>query len=958
MLIYDFVSSFKYLSLNHPFWSTLLSTQKDGHDKYYYGFVQHYYKLLVLLNLLSADDYYEFNSYRKTHNRKLKPANIMYDILELVARQLASLCLSTIKQTNESLPDRYSYSKQIDNMRPMFYGSFVSKWTEDDTYIAEDIPDGFKTYIDLYYTMKIFGFDTNSKTFKKEYGFDVIITNKIKNTLLKLRHSMVKIIDNFVKIVVDFYEGVSNEIEPFTKYKSYNHQICYVNDNNERLIDDNNNHEEIVSFYHVDSSFAIDNKNNLIDNTYETIIKRWFSVCLIFNYISCNFQLQPAIKNTIGAFIKRYISVNTNEGGYQSGDKCKNILIYNIRQTIKLEKYPYNQWILPTDERNGPLSDWTTSLYQHYIECYLTEDHNEDKIFGFIKLFVDNKIYARTVLNNIKVLPYSNKDLTTMLNDIIKIHPTISHNDPSPIDIEKANIFPMRNGWLEFYWPDSTTSTGYEENKSSMLRFSYTNRDKYTEAHTNVPWVGDIDIYLQWIEKPENIEAKRAYNRICSMCKQIYPIKEDLEYNMALFASVLYGNDEKNMIHVMFGTGADGKTTMTSAIFSMLDSEGYTNDVYIMEHGRKIHLKALEGLGSTMEAQTLLVSAAKPGGHNEGGRACMVHKRFISVAEPDQHLSGGNLNGAVIKELTGGGAIQARKIYQGSVSVQANSFITFQTNDFPGTDDTSRGFRRRLSVYTHLSKFKTNDELNDDDTVKNVRFIYPADNSLNENLRKNIYYKQAMFYYLLPYAKRNIEHNWRSLQKIPKPKCIMSGIQQVLSRANGITKWFCDNLDECVRYTTDSGDKVLPIINIRSMIKLMIKMNKENQNQKLWKRFADENDEQKHLVKSIQNYFEQQIFIIQPCYYAINGKSKLLDKRNEQLMNFIDATEIDRSKSSLDKFDDLTTLQTQFLSKYAVNSVSVSEVSNYDDLFLVGYILKPGKMVQKQNDFGDDDYFE
>ena len=91
------------------------------------------------------------------------------------------------------------------------------------------------------------------------------------------------------------------------------------------------------------------------------------------------------------------------------------------------------------------------------------------------------------------------------------------------------------------------------------------------------------------------------------------------------------------------------------------------------------------------------------------------------------------------------------------------------------------------------------------------------------------------------------------MQKIPKPKCVLDGINQVLSRASGITKWFCDNLEEYDKFEDEHGNKVLPIINIASMINKMIKTNRENQVVKLWKKFADVNEEQKHLIRSFKD---------------------------------------------------------------------------------------------------------
>lgn len=933
--LYEFVSSFKYLSVNHLFWSILLGTDKDGHDKYYYEFVKPYYTTLVLLNMLSCENTNEFNRYRKL-GKNIKPKDITYDILELVARQMASLALTTNKFTKgEKLSGRFSYSEQLINMNSMVRSKFYRKWFVKQR--CENLNnDLFSTYANTYYTMKLLD-NKIDKTFIKEHGLSQLDVRTITNMMTKIRYTAKTTIDSFIKIITMFCEGITTEIEPFTRFRSYTHQTCYVNDNDEQLIEDENTNEEIVSFCHVDPKFNVDEQNNIIDKTYEQVIKLWFSICLTFNFISSNFQLQPAIKNTIGAFIKNYISVDIT-GATQRRDKYKNILIYNVRQTIELEKYPYNQWI-PDRGGNILLDVWATKLYQHYIVDCLTQEFNDNKIYGFIKLFVENSIYAERVLGSIKVLPHADKDLNEMLNNIIKTHPTESWNAPSEIDIEKANIFPMRNGWLEFYWKS--------DEKPYVIKFSYNNRDKYTESHTNIPWVGDLNVYLNWINQSENKEAKQAYERVCEMVKQIYPIKEELEYNMSLFSSVLYGNDEKNMIHVMYGTGADGKTTITTAIFSMLDSEGFTNDVYITEHGRKIQLEPLEGLGSTMKADTLLVTTSKAGGHDEGGRACMIHKRFISVAEPDQHLSGGNLNGAAIKEITGGGAIQARKIFKGAVSVQANSFITFQTNDFPGTDDTSKGFRRRLSVYQHLSKFKTDEELNDISS-DNIEYKFRADNTLNENLIKNIYYKQAMFYYLLPFAIRNIENNWRSLQKIPKPQSVLDSINKVLTKASGITKWFTENIEECTTFVDKLGNKQLPIINIKSMLDKMVKSNRESRDDRLWRGFKDTNEEQKHIIRAIQNYFEQEIFKLQDKYYIHNDKSTVINTSDKQLVNFINATQIEPNKASLNVFDDLSKLQGIFLSKFAVSSATKSEVSDYGDLFLVGYKMINLKELQKQ----------
>ena len=64
------------------------------------------------------------------------------------------------------------------------------------------------------------------------------------------------------------------------------------------------------------------------------------------------------------------------------------------------------------------------------------------------------------------------------------------------------------------------------------------------------------------------------------------------------------------------------------------------------------------------------------------------------------------------------------------------------------------------------------------------------------------------------------------------------------------------------------------------------------------------------------------------------------------MVNFLNATNIEHTKASLAVFDDLSALQANFLCEHSVNSVSISEVSNYEDLFLVGYVMKTN--TQKQ----------
>lgn len=994
ILIYNFVDSFKYISNNHSIIKKMLDSEK--HNEYYYDLCKTYYYMLIIIKLYESDSLNDFNNYIWKHNESnhgIKANDITLDILELVSKQMANICKSTLKTIDVSnLKGRYSWSEQLDNMRSMFIdnNSIIYKLFKEKLFVrerdsaTEELKDElsmFDTLVNTYYVMRDYNFDVYNKRFCKDFNNianNRHLCNMISRYIIKFNNiCKSEIIDKFIMLIKEFSDGLTNEIEPFNKLKSYNHQICYKDeiDNEQHSLTTstsmsslNSIDKERLSFCDIDPMFYVGNV--VKDTTYDTTIKTWMHVMLIFNYINSSYELEAAIKKTIGSFIKNYVSVIMSATTSKSSNS-KKILIYNIRQITEMEKYPYNQWILDNNKYELT-SGWITKLYTHYIEYILENINNKHKFYGFMEMFCNNKLITdKFVLRKIKPLPHSDKNLTEMLLNIIKTHPTEARHVPTYIPIETSNIFPMRNGWLKFYWRNNNTKTGYDRDQKYKngatcdIIFERDNKSNYSESYTNIPWVGDENAYMEWINKDDNeqsIKAKEAYNKIKSMCEQIYPIKEEHDYNMSLFASVLYGDDTKDVIHIMFGTGSDGKTTMMNALFSMLDAKGYTNDVYIRDDdGRTIQLESLNGLASVMKAEALLTTN-KPGSHDEGGKACIAHMRLVSVQEPDQHLSGGNLNGAAIKELTSGAAISTRKIYGEAESVQANALITFQTNDMPGTDDTSKGFRRRLSVYTHRSKFKTSNEQQEDKSIRNMKYHYVADPTLNDLCRKDIYLKQAMFYYLLPYARYNKTHNIKDLQKIKKPECVENDINKVISKSTGEHKWICENITSVI---AEDDNNVVPIININKLIKLMIARNRALGDDRMWQSNKNSNKEINNISVILQNYFEGDIFKLKEQYYDKRYKPVRLKTRNDKefstFINTLTNPETDKKKiSKLLKDYNIDELRNKYLEEYAINALSMSECNEYQDLFLIGYKLVEDKNKEDTSNYTNDleDYFD
>lgn len=920
-LIYDFVSSFKYLSNTHKIWDKLFSE----HGDYYYNFVDPYYKMLLMLNLFNSNNYSSFFKYTDNNgNRKRYDPFIM--IGKIVARQLTNLCHE--RPNVKSYKGRYDYQNQYKNIENMIITKLKYEWNDDkvfNEYVEEneldpeDRPDinisKFNTPIKLYFFIK--EYDSNPSKKNKSYIKAIgdyrpyfVANSEIWTRLITMFRS---IVNKFIKnIIYVFKDNISNEIEPFNKTKSYTHQVCYK--------DDNATFKEPLSFYDVDPTFAIGcdyNHSKERDETYVETIKCWITILLAFMLYNVDFQLQEAIKHTLGPFIKKYIVIiPTQAAGNNRNTSGEKVLVYNVRQTIELEKYPYNQWL---GNATNMIQKWLNKLYDNYIAKSLSTVEKDTGVKLLLDSLINNKIVSTPfAARAIKPLAHADKDITEMQRNIISFHNTESSAIPENILIETSEIFPMRNGWLHFE----------PKNKEHDAKTTFTrdNRDKYLGSGTNIPYVGDVDDYKKYIET--NKEAKEAYDSIELMIKQIYPVDDEREYNMRIFSSVLYGIGSKNILHVMFGTGSDGKTTIMNALFGMLDAQGFTSDVHIKENGRNIEVCSIRGLAETMNADTLLVSN-KPGSHDEGGRACIAHMRLVSVQEPDQHMNNGQLNGAVIKELTSGGAISARKIYGESESVQANALITFQTNTCPGTDDTSYGFRRRLSMYTHRSKFYPSIDME----KGHMKYKYEQKTSLGENLKRNLYYKQAMFYYLLPYALKNLNEDTIDLQHIPKPKVVQDGIYQVINKSTGISKWLAEYITEY----DEEKDTTSGIINIAALVELMIEENGKK-NEKLWGRTRNSNAEVNMIITTLQNNFENSIYRLKGEYYKKyeSGRRKLRYEYND-LKNFI--TNIGNPKTRIkDKTMTCSELKKKYLKENSVNDATKTKLTaGYEDLFIVGF---------------------
>ena len=156
------------------------------------------------------------------------------------------------------------------------------------------------------------------------------------------------------------------------------------------------------------------------------------------------------------------------------------------------------------------------------------------------------------------------------------------------------------------------------------------------------------------------------------------PDHELINYVQKLLGLALTGNaTTENIFPIFFGAGGNGKSTFINCIQAVIgDSISYGADPkFLMETHHQEHPTAL---------------------------ASVHGKRLIIAAEPSQ---GSRLDTSLIKSLTGGDQLSARRMREDLWSFTPEALIVLVSNELPLVPDTSDGIWRRIVVIPFLASF-------------------------------------------------------------------------------------------------------------------------------------------------------------------------------------------------------------------------------------------------------------
>lgn len=248
----------------------------------------------------------------------------------------------------------------------------------------------------------------------------------------------------------------------------------------------------------------------------------------------------------------------------------------------------------------------------------------------------------------------------------------------------------------------------------------------------------------------------------------VEPDEQDVKYIEELIAKIMPIEEERKLYLQLLATGLEGKCLEKFIVFNGdgRNGKGMLNDLF------------LEALGEygMIGNNSILFEKSKMGANPE---KAMIHKkRLVIFREPPEKKKFEN---SVVKELTGGGKISARGLYDTNTQKELNLTMIVECNKRPlFSEDPQEADRQRIIDIKFRSTFTmNNDELNDEE------YIFKAKPECKtENFK--IKYKYALLKIL--FAVHRDYYNNDNMLDIPE--IIKKRTNDYLEKSCGFLQWF------------------------------------------------------------------------------------------------------------------------------------------------------------------------
>lgn len=510
--------------------------------------------------------------------------------------------------------------------------------------------------------------------------------------------------------------------------------------------------------------------------------------------------------------------------------KRTHMYIYNMLQLEEMYQFPYNQWILDSE---GFSYKWIVHIDETIMNRITQADycyyHGNYEIQNLIKQSFEAMIGSEGLSKAFRSYFTARDNQKSIIKNIhgdilCEARKISSISAPA---FNSSELIPVRNGLLSFKIKAKRQAnlgkpfvplldqiiTGYGLHANVIEDYNFDDASKHNfgvvlTRYSNMPFS---------MTEYQNYRRTAEYNRVFAETKKIANCDAiEHDFLMTYLSYGLHSIGSRDTLLILNGSGSDGKTTLMNIVKLALGGEDNGNSDYVEKicgEYMKIQLKNPASYISSMSSSVLVEKSKGSGAHDENGRINLLDSRLCILEEVDSSKNT-TFNSAVIKELTGGGEINARKIYGQGVTFKVNSLIVFVVNHIPKFLELDTAIRRRIICFTHMTKFvqdNVKQQSHSPIRVDNIH-TFDADTSFLTDFQANIKYRQALFYMLLDKAIQALSDHGNSLSDIKLSPMVQTATNKMFESIAIAEE--CDNIKVNPVDVNINGDRFKELTDI------------------------------------------------------------------------------------------------------------------------------------------------
>ena len=372
--------------------------------------------------------------------------------------------------------------------------------------------------------------------------------------------------------------------------------------------------------------------------------------------------------------------------------------------------------------------------HNNTIYCYNSKYWETDDIL--FRQYISNQLY-----DYLSGLIYNNR---ATINNYLKIKSRL----------DKLKTYSYKTELLKTYKEYGVNEEINFDSKWNLLGFNNMIYDMETGELREYKYDDYVSITTRYDWREPTIEEMHT---MTSLIEQVMPIEAELEAYLQILSTALSGKCLEKFI-IFNGSGGNGK--------------GMINDILLLALGDY----------AMIGNNAVLFEQAKTGSNPE--KANLHKKRLVIFREPPEK---NRFENSVIKELTGGGSISARGLYESTCAKELNLTLIVECNKRPlFKEEPTDADARRIVDLLFRSSFVSNDELLDDD-----KYIYKA----NTDYKTKGFQDQHKFALLKILMITYQKYKYANCNLVLPPSVIERSARYLELSCN-IVQWFRDNYEE------------------------------------------------------------------------------------------------------------------------------------------------------------------